>query len=166
MYNLSDKKKGDKIRLLAKESRKKIFKKRREEWEELRSAISDKHAKRFNRILDEAEDKDFAFLYLNTLKYFKPSMASVPPKSSIQVATSENARNLIDIMNKQYIEIDGAGGEEEVEEAVVIDETVDDEPHQRTKTAKQLLREEAIQEVYKKRRETPVPIDKKKRLRG
>lgn len=42
------------------------------QWEALGSDIVGKHAERFNKVLDESKDEDFADLFLKVLNYFKP----------------------------------------------------------------------------------------------
>ena len=48
--------------------------KRTIEWEELGEAIITKHSKRFNEILAEADDEQFAKHYKDILNYFKPKI--------------------------------------------------------------------------------------------
>jgi|DEB0MinimDraft_12_1074336.scaffolds.fasta_scaffold59588_2 hypothetical protein len=48
--------------------------KRTQEWEKLSDQFIDRHTKRFNQILDKADDELFCSLYLKALEYFKPKM--------------------------------------------------------------------------------------------
>jgi len=45
------------------------------QWEELGEAITTTHADRFNEILKETDNKEFAGLFLQVLNYFKPKIS-------------------------------------------------------------------------------------------
>jgi len=45
------------------------------QWEQLGEAIVTTHADRFNEILSETDDKEFAGLFLQVLNYFKPKIS-------------------------------------------------------------------------------------------
>ena len=49
-------------------------KKVRKNWGELREAIDNEHAERFNKILNELPDREFARVYLKSLEFFKPKV--------------------------------------------------------------------------------------------
>ena len=42
------------------------------QWEKLSESIVTTHAERFNRVLEESSDEDFAKLFKDVLNYFKP----------------------------------------------------------------------------------------------
>ena len=46
----------------------------RKNWKELKIAIDTEHAERFNRILHELPDREFARVYLKSLEFFKPKV--------------------------------------------------------------------------------------------
>jgi len=48
--------------------------KTRKNWKELKLAIDTEHAERFNRILHELPDREFARVYLKSLEFFKPKV--------------------------------------------------------------------------------------------
>ena len=49
-------------------------KKIRKTWKELKVAIDHEHAKRFNDILNNLPDREFARVYLKSLEFFKPKI--------------------------------------------------------------------------------------------
>ena len=49
-------------------------KKVRKTWGELKIAIDSEHAKRFNDILNNLPDREFARVYLKSLEFFKPKV--------------------------------------------------------------------------------------------
>ena len=49
-------------------------KKVRKNWAELKTAIDNEHAKRFNDILNNLPDREFARVYLKSLEFFKPKV--------------------------------------------------------------------------------------------
>lgn len=62
------------------------------EWETLGESITTKHADRFNRIMDEANDEKFASLYLQTLEYFKPKQSRSDDTQNIKQEINVNFR--------------------------------------------------------------------------
>lgn len=51
-----------------------ISKKVRKNWSELKIAIDNEHAKRFNDILNNLPDREFTRTYLKALEFFKPKV--------------------------------------------------------------------------------------------
>ena len=46
----------------------------RKTWKELKVAIDNEHAKRFNDILNNLPDREFTRIYLKALEFFKPKV--------------------------------------------------------------------------------------------
>ena len=46
------------------------------QWKALGAAITDRHAKRFNSLLDTLEDEEFIKAYTNIINYFQPKLSS------------------------------------------------------------------------------------------
>lgn len=65
---------------------------RTKEWENLGEHITTKHADRFNRILDEANDEKFTSLYLQTLEYFRPKQSRSDDTQNIKQEINVNFR--------------------------------------------------------------------------
>ena len=51
-----------------------MVKKTRRNWKELKTAIDNEHAHRFNDILNNLPDREFARVYLKSLEFFKPKV--------------------------------------------------------------------------------------------
>jgi hypothetical protein len=49
-------------------------KKTRKNWNQLKKAIDSEHAERFNNILNNLPDREFARVYLKSLEFFKPKV--------------------------------------------------------------------------------------------
>ena len=62
-------------------------------WKELRESMLGVHAERFNKVMSELPDREFARLYLKSLEYFKPKIVrgandkdnQLPPTINIQI---------------------------------------------------------------------------------
>lgn len=65
------------------------------EWKKIEKAMLGRHAKKFNRIMDEAPDKDFMRYYLKSLEFFKPKVVRAEPKRE------ENEDNTVKIILTQ-----------------------------------------------------------------
>ena len=64
---------------------------RTQQWEALAQDIIGKHSERFNKVLDELDDEEFARQYTAILNYFKPRLAStqVEAKADINIQVKE-----------------------------------------------------------------------------
>lgn len=49
-------------------------KKTRKTWKDLKEAIDNEHAERFNKVLNELPDREFVRVYLKSLEFFKPKI--------------------------------------------------------------------------------------------
>lgn len=72
------------------------------EWEILRQSIMERHAKKFNILLDNMEGEEFALQYLKVLEYCAPKLARVEMEQKTEqdtVITIEHkiAKNEIDL---------------------------------------------------------------------
>lgn len=72
-----------------------------EQWEKLSDSILNKHAKRFNNVLENANDAEFAKMYISVLAFFKPRMGA----QNIDVSNEDESLKPIHFTTEEIREI-------------------------------------------------------------